>query len=333
MIGRWYYPRAKLILEFCTTASDRFKAAVTGALDDYDKSSNLGPLLDVFRNYGTAVPKEVILGGQMIMVHKEDYQGSVKEDEVKEVISAAVTIKSKGSTAQGTAGASFQNGAGSTVSADQMSKSIQFTVRGGDTTKASSPESWPNTVLPASEWAVVGRSGMTSILDFLPGDLRARAMAVWPKLPVPPAIWELQDTALAQDHVGPATAERAQFVLGARNVPNDRDGARGDVELVCGASLTPRLRVRGDAGGRASFHRHNNGDVYIYTSSVCLPVPAGHRYAARTPDTWAQTGERRCGFFMAETDRRSTNGGPWKGPWRDLPKDSGRNGRVRVLLD
>jgi hypothetical protein len=298
LIGRWHFPRAKLILEFCTAASDRFIDAVKGALGEYDKSSNLGPLLDVFRKYGTAVPKEIILGGQMIMVHKEDYQGSVNEDEVKEVISAAVSVKSKGGTAQGTAGVSFQNGTGSTVTADQVSKSTKFMPRGGDTTKTTAPESWPDTVKPASEWAVIDRSGMTSILDFLPGDLRARAMAIWPKLPMPPAIWELQDT-LDHEHVG--TAERAQFVLGARNVPDNRDGARGDVELVCGDSLTPDLG-RGDAGGRASFHRHNNGDVHIYTSSVCLPVPAGHNYAARTSDTWAENGKAPTRFAIAETN-------------------------------
>ena len=223
LIGRWYYPRATLILKFCTAASDRFKDAVEGALNDYDKSSQRqgSPLLEVFRKYGTAVPKKVTLGGQMTMIHKEDYQGSVKEDEVKTVISAAVSIKSKGGTAQGTASASFQNGTGSTVTADHMSKSIQFTVKGGDATKASNPSDWPDTVKPASRWAVIGREGMTPIIDFLPDDLRKRAMAVWPKLPVPPAIWELQET-LARDHVG--TAKQAQFVLRGRLDRLERTG-------------------------------------------------------------------------------------------------------------
>jgi hypothetical protein len=123
-------------------------------------------------------------------------------------------------------------------------------------------------------------------------------MIVWPKLPVPPAISELLDT-LAQDHVG--KAGRAQFVLGARNVPNERDGARGAVELVCGASLTPDLG-RGDAGGRASFHRYRDGDAWLDTSSVCLPVPSGHNYAARTPDTWAENGKAPVRFAIAETN-------------------------------
>jgi len=236
----------------------------------------------------------------MIMVHKEDYQGSVKEDEVKDVVKVAVSIKSKGGTAQGSAGASFQNGAGSTVTADTMSKSIQFTVKGGDTTLASNPPIWPASVKPASEWAVVGRAGMTSILDFLPGDLRARAIAVWPKLPVPPAIWDMQDTAFAQDHIG--KAERAQFVLGARKVPDGREGALGAVQLVCGTSMTPQLG-RGDAaGGAASFHRERGRDAWIETSSVCLPVPAGHNYAATAANTWAVNGNAAVRFAIAETN-------------------------------
>jgi hypothetical protein len=146
LIGRWYYPRVKLILQYCTAASDRFIKAVTDALNDHDRTSNLKPLLDVFRDYGIAFPAEITLGGQLIMVHKEDYQGTVKEDEVKDVISAAVSLKT--TKAEGSASASFQNGLGSTVSADQMSKATKFTAKGGDTTKTSAPEQWPNTVKP-----------------------------------------------------------------------------------------------------------------------------------------------------------------------------------------
>lgn len=296
-IGRWYFPRVKLIMQYCAATSERFETAIRNALESYDRTSNLTPLLDVFKDYGTAVPNEVILGGQMFMVHREDYQGSVREEEVENVISAAVSIKTgKG---EGSAGVSFQNATGSKVTADQMSKMTKFTVRGGDTTKASAPTSWPDTVKPPSSWTVIGRSGMISILDWLPADLRARVMAVWPKLPVPPAIWELRDT-VAQDHVG--KAERAQFVLGARNVPDQRDGARGVVQLVCGTSMTPELG-RGDAaGGAASFHRYRGGNTWIDTSSVCLPVPTGHHYAATAPDTWAVNGKAPVRFAIAETN-------------------------------
>ena len=63
LIGRWYYPRVKLKLKYCATASERFKSAIKTALDGYDKTKNINPLLQVFENYGTVVPNEVILGG------------------------------------------------------------------------------------------------------------------------------------------------------------------------------------------------------------------------------------------------------------------------------
>jgi hypothetical protein len=230
----------------------------------------------------------------MLLVHTEEYQGTVNEREVEDVISAAVSIKT--TKAEGSVGASFQNAQGNKVSGDSVNKATTFTVRGGDATKASDPQSWPGTVKPPSQWAVIGRSKLTPILEWLPEDLRSRVMTLWPKVPVPPAIWELQDT-FAQDHTG--KTERAQFVVGARIVPDQWDGARGAVQLVCGTSMTPELG-RGDAaGGRASFHRYRGNDIWIDTSSVCLPVPAGHNYTAATPDT---SGKAPARFAIAETN-------------------------------
>jgi hypothetical protein len=66
--------------------------------------------------------------------------------------------------------------------------------------------------------------------------------------------------------------------------------------------MTPVLG-RGDAaGGAASFHLNRGGDVWIHTSSVCLPVPAGHHYAATSPDTWAEKGKAPVRFAIAETN-------------------------------
>ena len=42
------------------------------------------------RSYGTAVPSKVILGGELLLVHTEDFEGTVNESEVENVISAAV---------------------------------------------------------------------------------------------------------------------------------------------------------------------------------------------------------------------------------------------------
>ena len=297
MIGRWYYPRVQLNLRECATASERFRSAIRTALDAHDRSGDVKPLLQVFEEFGTAVPGEVILGGQMLLVHTEDYQGTVNEKEVENVISAAVSIKT--TKAEGSVGASFQNAQGSKVSGDSVNKATTFTVRGGDATKASDPQNWPGTVKPPSQWAVIGRSKLVSILDWLPDDLRARVLGVWPKVPVPPAIWELQEAA-AQDHNG--RAERAQFVLGARIVPDQRDGARGATQLVCGTSMTPEPG-RGDAvGGRASFHRYRGGDIWIDTASICLPVPAGYSYTAASPDSSTTNGKAPSRFAIAETN-------------------------------
>ena len=251
----------------------------------------------MFEEFGTAVPSEVILGGQMLLVHTEDYQGTVNEREVENVISAAVSIKT--TKAEGSVGGTFQNAQGNKVSGDSVNKATTFTVKGGDATRASDPQSWPGTVKPPSQWAVIGRSSLASILDWLPDELRGRVLAVWPKVPVPPAIWELQET-FAQDHNG--RAERAQFVLGARIVPDERDGARGAVQLACGTSLTPELGRGGAVGGRASFHRYRDGDIWIDTASVCLPMPAGHNYTATTPDSWAERGKAPSRFAIAETN-------------------------------
>ncbi|MFO1154226.1 MAG: MAC/perforin domain-containing protein [Rhodospirillales bacterium] len=294
MIGRWYYPRVQLNLKDCATASDRFKTAVRTALDAYDKNADIKLLLKVFKEFGTAVPSEVILGGQMLLVHTEDYEGSVNEQEVENVISAAVSIKT--TKAEGSIGASFQNAQGNKVSGDSVNKATTFTVKGGDSTKASDPQNWPSTVKPPSQWAVIGRSKLTSIVEWLPDDLRSRVLAVWPKVPLLPAIWDLQET-IVQDHNGKAA--QAQFVLGGRIVHDDRDGARGAVQLICGSATTPQLGQGDAVGGRASFHRYRSSDVWIDTASVCLPVPAGLNYTTATPDTSSNAISR---FAIAETN-------------------------------
>ena len=124
MIGRWHYPRVQLNLKECATASERFKTAIGSALDAYDRSKNIQPLLEVFKDYGTAVPSEVTLGGQLLFVHTEDCQGKVNESEVEEVISAAVNIKT--TKAEGSVGASFQNAQGNKVTGDSVNKATDF---------------------------------------------------------------------------------------------------------------------------------------------------------------------------------------------------------------
>ena len=112
----------------------------------------------------------------------------MNEREVENVISAAVSIKT--TKAEGSVGATFQNAQGNKVSGDSVNKATTFTVKGGDATLASNPQNWPGTVKPPSQWAVIGRSKLTPIVEWLPEDLRSRVMTLWPKVPVPPAMMD-----------------------------------------------------------------------------------------------------------------------------------------------
>ena len=105
MIGRWYYPRVKLILKECATASERFKTAVRSALDAYDQKRDLKPLLDVFEEFGTAIPNEVILGWRgAVRQHRglrrhRQREGSRERD-------LGRRVNSRSTKAEGSAGAS-----------------------------------------------------------------------------------------------------------------------------------------------------------------------------------------------------------------------------------
>ena len=167
----------------------------------------------------------------MLLVHTEDYQGTVNESEVENVISAAV-IRSRPTKAEGSVGASFQNAQGNKVTGDSVNKATTFTVKGGDSTLASDPQSWPGSVKPPSQWAVIGRSKLTSIVEWLPDDLRGRVMTLWPKVPVPPAIWELQDT---RRRTIPARRSKPNSFSGRRPWTDRQEGP----EVRCNSSAAP----------------------------------------------------------------------------------------------
>jgi hypothetical protein len=300
LFGRWYYPRVRLKLKYCATASERFKTAVRTALDSYDRTKNINLLLNVFEQYGTAIPSEVILGGEMLLEHQENYQGEVNEKQVENVISAAVSIKTQ--KASGSVGFSFQNAEGSTVTSDQMSKTIDFSVRGGDSTKTSDPQSWPATVKPAKNWEVIGREKLTSIVDWLPEDLRRRLMVAWPRVPVPPAIWDAEEIR-AENHSAKAASDT--FVFGVRSlwkgVGLDPRGARGGLEIVCGDSGSPVLGQPDAVGAGPTFHAWHSGDIWLDGASICLPVPKGAHFSFRKWDDYRDEGEAPSRLAKAET--------------------------------
>jgi len=292
MFGSWYYPRALLHLKKFTKASTRLTVAIEAALNANDADA----LKQVFDKYGWAAPEDVEIGGQLFLEHREECGASVNETEVENTISAAVTAKYNNAAAE--VGVGFGNASGTKVTAEQLNKSTSFRAKGGVATLASNPQQWPDSVNNPNNWGVIGVSNLAPITDWLEPALRARVERLLPEMRMP-AIGELQDTD-AGDHYG--RAERTQFVLGSRRVPDQQDGARGAVHLVCGTSMTPELG-RGDAvGGAASFHRYRDGNGWIDTSSVCLPVPAGHHYATSTSDTWFYNGRAPVRFAVAETN-------------------------------
>lgn len=289
MFGSWYYPRALLHLKKFTKASTRLTAEIEAAVNANDADA----LKKVFDKYGWAAPEDVEIGGQLFLEHREECGASVNETEVENTISAAVTAKYNNAAAE--VGVGFGNASGTKVTAEQLNKSTSFRAKGGVATLASNPQQWPDSVNNPNNWGLISVSNLAPITDWLEPALRARVERLLPEMRMP-AIGELQDT-----EAGYGRAERTQFVLGSRRVQDNQDGARGAVQLICGTSMMPEPG-RGDAaGGAASFHRAHGGDVWVDTSSVCLPVPAGYHYAATTSDTWSPNGSAPVRFAVAET--------------------------------
>ncbi len=282
VIGSWFFPRVLLKLRYCTVLSTRFEKAVREALGEAESTGKIRALQQVFEEYGTAVPGEILLGGQMTLTHTELSAGTVNEKEVEDTVAAAVSIKT--SKVAGTVGAAYTNAKGEKVTADSISKSTKFKVQGGDTTLASNPADWPGTVKKPSNWAVIGRGELVSILEWLPEDLRNRVLAQWPKVALLPAIREPEYLPLGQQQwLG--KAEHAQFLIGLRKANDVMDGSRGHVQIACGPEISPQLFLGSAVGGAASMHRYRGNDIWIDSTAVCVPVPQGAQFSVRAIDT------------------------------------------------
>lgn len=281
VIGRWFFPRVLLKLRYCTVLSTRFERAVREAVGEAEKTGKMQALQNVFEEYGTAVPGEILLGGQLTLTHREVSSGTVNEKEVEDTVAAAVSIKT--SKVAGSVGAAYTNAKGEKVTADSLSKSIQFKVQGGDTTLASNPADWPGTVKKPSNWAVIGRGELVSILEWLPEDLRNRVLAQWPKVALLPAIREPEYLPQGQQ-VWLGKSEHAQFLIGLRKANDVTDGSRGHVQIACGSEISPELSHTG-IGGAASMHRYRGNDIWIDSTTVCVPVPQGAQFSVRAIDS------------------------------------------------
>ena len=276
MIGRWYYPRATLILDICTRVSPNFVTAVKEALASQNPAEALKTVFDE-KHYGAAIPQDITLGGQLYFTHRESRSGEVDEKSVEDVVTAAVSIKTgKG---EGSAGAAVGSGSGEKFSAQSISESTQFQVLGGDATLASSPQTWPNTVKDPRQWAVIGRQGLRSTVELLDPDLRNQVLEVWSRVGIVPAILPVENLPAEKRSTH---AETAGFLLGSREPGN---GQRGSIVLVCGGSSDPKLTDDDAVGGAACVHMAQKHDVWFDSNSICLPVPAESFYHTETIDT------------------------------------------------
>ena len=276
MIGRWYYPRATLILDSCTRVSPNFVAAVKAALASQNPAHALKTVFND-EHYGGAIPEEVTLGGQLYFTHRESKKGEVNEKSEEDVVRAAVSIKTgKG---EGSAGVAVGSGSAENKRAQSISESTQFQVLGGDATLASSPQTWPNTVKDPRLWAVIGRQGLHSTVDLLEPELQKQVREVWSRVGIVPAIFPVEDLPVEKRST---RAETAGFLLGSRE---PRNGEHGSVVLVCGGNRDPMLTDPDAVGGAACVHMARKHDVWFDCNSICLPVPAKSFYHTETIDT------------------------------------------------
>ena len=189
MLGIWDFPRAQLFLDECTAVSDEFVDAVThvvnelkeGEKDDEIKakqrSKAIEALNEVFNDYGHIVGNTLDLGGRLYFTHKEKATGTVNESEKRQVASAALSIK----TFSGSGSASYQGetSSSSVKEAQNLSKTINFRAKGGDTTLANNPAEWAGTIKDPNLWAIIRYYKTQRTIDLLPDDIREKVEILW----------------------------------------------------------------------------------------------------------------------------------------------------------
>lgn len=157
MTGMYNYTQAQLTLSECTAASPAFVSAIDAALA-HPEAERYRALEQVFEMFGQVVPRTVTLGGQLFFTSERETSGRLDEEQVKTTVAAAVEAKYQG--IGGGASASFQDGSGTKIGAQEIAESVSFTCVGGDTTLASNPKDWASTVKNPNSWAIIERKGL-----------------------------------------------------------------------------------------------------------------------------------------------------------------------------
>ena len=182
------HPVCRLHLRRCVEASDEFKVAVTKALGNGDEAHAFLALLEIVEQFGHAVPQNLVLGGLFVFENTKNVKSWDKNQETEWKSKIEVSFKSAATSASGATTPPAAHGEASTSydddnkdwsSKDQLAEHMRAYPVGGNMNERD-PAAWRATIVNPEDWRVIVReSGLLSVFEFLPPDLKTSVDRVW----------------------------------------------------------------------------------------------------------------------------------------------------------
>jgi|GEM_PF-6018776 len=177
MTGVWEYPRVRLILKERTKVTQAFLDCIDNALAKQRDDEKTSALQEAFDTYGHAFPVDVTLGGRLYFVHSEQSSADISDETYERL--TTIAINAMADNAKGGGGFVNQEGNASYKKVLEQMTSNKFQAIGGDTTLASSPSNWPETVKKPENWAVIDYNKLVRTVDLLPAAKRDEVLKYW----------------------------------------------------------------------------------------------------------------------------------------------------------
>ena len=174
--GRWSSAYGTLVIDNCTVVNPAFVAEVKAALVGSDEQRRQG-LVTVFDRYGTVLPTRVSFGATMYFTSEETVSSA--SDEAKTKVNTKLVVGAKFDQVSAAVGSGVAGTSDEVTKATEQSKQTIFVAVGGDPSRNGSPKDWIPTTKDPRTWAVIDRSELRSVVDWLPGDLRTEVLRVW----------------------------------------------------------------------------------------------------------------------------------------------------------
>jgi hypothetical protein len=183
------HPVCRLHLRECLEASDELKDAVTKALGAGDDWQAFNLLLKVVERFGHAVPQTLVLGGLFVFENTKNIKSWDRNSEAELKSRIEVSLKQAAASPTGTTpppptphggtATTYDDDDKDWASKDGLSQNMHAYPVGGNMNMRD-PEAWRATVINPEDWRVILReSGMLSVFEFLPKDLKASVDRVW----------------------------------------------------------------------------------------------------------------------------------------------------------